>query len=92
MNYLKNFGVVNKPSSSTTPTSGGSKLERRPLELKVKKLMETLINYVDIDNAADKLGRKFIYDSMPPVMSQNEENCTSKEDGDFLRDGNVLNR
>lgn len=59
---------------------------------KVKYLMLQLINYVDMDQAADKLGRKFMYDSMPPVLSKLEVKYTSKYDGDYMQDGKVFNR
>ncbi|KAJ8945086.1 hypothetical protein NQ318_005266 [Aromia moschata] len=83
VNYLKYLGWVNRDSQA----------EDRSLVLNhVEKLMQTLISYVDVDQAADKLGRKFMYDSMPPVLSKREAIHTSKYDGDFMKEGKILNR
>ncbi|KAJ8984383.1 hypothetical protein NQ317_003531 [Molorchus minor] len=82
-NYLKHIGWVNRDSSSK---------ERSFIINKVEALMQTLTEYVDVDQAADKLGKKFMYDSMPPVLSKREAIHTAKYDGDFMRDGKVLNR
>ncbi|KAJ8926428.1 hypothetical protein NQ314_021216 [Rhamnusium bicolor] len=83
LNYLKHLGWVNKADQSN---------ERSAVINKVNKLMQTLINYVDVDQAADKLGRKFMYDSMPPILSKREVMHTSKYDGDYMKDGKILNR
>lgn len=54
--------------------------------------MKALTNYADIDQAVDKLGRKFIYDSMPPILSKKEVRHTSRLDGDFMKNGRIFNR
>lgn len=59
---------------------------------KVKDLMKTLIDYIEIDDAADELGRKFMHDCMPPILMQSEVRRTSKGDGDFMKNGQVFNR
>lgn len=66
--------------------------ERYTIVSNVKSLMQEVINYIDVDQAADKLGRKFIYDSMPPILSKMEVKYTSKYDGDYMNDGKVYNR
>ncbi|KAJ8913459.1 hypothetical protein NQ315_013838 [Exocentrus adspersus] len=83
INYLKYLGWVNNDCQST---------QRIAVINKVQTLMETLINHVDVDQAADKLGRKFMYDSMPPLMKKTEAICSSKYDGDYMTDGKVFNR
>lgn len=83
INYLKKVGFVNSEIES---------VERTKIEQKVTYLLQKMINYVDVDQAADKLGKKFIYDSMPPVLSKMEAKFTSKYDGDYMKDGKVLNR
>lgn len=66
--------------------------ERKCIIKKVKHLLEKVIDYVDVDQAADKLGKKFMYDSMPPVLSKVEARYTSKYDGDYMKEGKVFNR
>nr|CAH7755253.1 unnamed protein product [Callosobruchus chinensis] len=83
LNFLKHLGYVNKGNSSE---------QRQTVVDHVKNLMKILTRYVDVDEGADKLGRKFMYDSLPPVLSRPEATYTSKYDGDFMRDGKVLNR
>jgi lysine-specific demethylase/histidyl-hydroxylase NO66 len=80
LHYLKKFGV--------TTSSRGRNLVTR----KVQDLICSLVNYMDIDIAADLLGRKFMYDSMPPILSKSEMGRTSKEDGPYLDKGKVVNR
>lgn len=83
MNYLKHLGCVNSDSQAK---------ERTTVINKVQKLMKTLISFADVDQAADKLGRKFMYDSMPPVLAKKEVGHTSRLDGDFMKDGKIYNR
>ncbi|XP_044254065.1 ribosomal oxygenase 1 [Tribolium madens] len=80
LNYLKDFGVATQSKN------------RKFLTSKIKNLMNCLINYVDIDHAADQLGKKFMYDSMPPILAKSETGRTSKADGPVLKDGVVTNR
>ncbi|EFA02272.1 ribosomal oxygenase 1 [Tribolium castaneum] len=80
LNYLKDFGLA-----------AGSK-NRKFVTSKIKDLMNSLINYVDIDSAADQLGKKFMHDSMPPVLTKSEAERSSKADGPVLKDGVVKNR
>lgn len=83
LNYLKHVGIVNKNDKS----------KRRDLIIdKVKSLVSALVNYIDVDAAADNLGRKFMHDAMPPLYSQEEARHSSKYDGDFMRNGRVFNR
>lgn len=51
-----------------------------------------MIDYVDIDTAADELGRKFMYDSLPPVPTDEEKAVSCRGDGDYLSGGKVYNR
>lgn len=83
INYLKHIGYVNSDVHSE---------ERKCIIKKVKHLLQRVIDYVDVDQAADKLGKKFIYDSMPPVLSKVEARYTSKYDGDYMKEGQVFNR
>lgn len=83
LNYLKHLGIVNQNDPST---------KREFMVNKVKSLIESLVNYIDVDVGADNLGRKFMHDAMPPLYSNEEAERSSKFDGDFLRNGKVFNR
>ncbi|XP_066140396.1 ribosomal oxygenase 1 [Euwallacea fornicatus] len=83
LNYLKHIGLVNKNDKSA----------RRKIILdKVKTLLTSLVDYLDVDLAADNLGRKFMHDAMPPLYSKEEAQFTCKYDGDFMKNGKVFNR
>ncbi|CAG9865116.1 unnamed protein product [Phyllotreta striolata] len=83
LNYLKYSGFVNRGLKSE---------KRKSLIENVNKLIDTLKEYVNVDLAADALGRRLMYDSMPPFLSTEEANFTSKYDGDFMQDGKIVNR
>ncbi|CAH0560476.1 unnamed protein product [Brassicogethes aeneus] len=83
LNYLKHVGLVNKDKKSP---------RRAEIMKNVKKLISTLTNYIDIDHAADQLGKSFMHDAMPPVLSKPEVMLTSKGDGDYMKNGRVFNR
>ncbi|KAL1494507.1 hypothetical protein ABEB36_010094 [Hypothenemus hampei] len=83
LNYLKHVGVVNKNDKSN---------KRKLIMEKIKCLMTDLLKYVDVDEAADQLGRKFMHDAMPPLYSQEEALHSCKYDGDFMKNGRVFNR
>ncbi|CAG9831345.1 unnamed protein product [Diabrotica balteata] len=83
LNYLKHTGYVNKNILSE---------ERLNIMAEIQKLFDSLRDYIDIDKAADQLGRRFMYDSMPPVLSKQEIFHTSKYDGDIMKEGKIFNR
>ncbi|XP_072382139.1 bifunctional lysine-specific demethylase and histidyl-hydroxylase NO66 isoform X2 [Diabrotica undecimpunctata] len=83
LNYLKHTGYVNRNIISE---------ERVNIMAEIQKLFDSLRDYIDIDKAADQLGRRFMYDSMPPVLSKQEIFHTSKYDGDIMKEGKILNR
>ncbi|KAK6183574.1 hypothetical protein SNE40_011028 [Patella caerulea] len=67
LNYLQNMGVVN--SDKETP-------ERKMILNKVEKLMTSIFKNAPIDAAFDQMGRGFIHDSLPPVLSESEKSCS----------------
>ncbi|CAG9770864.1 unnamed protein product [Ceutorhynchus assimilis] len=83
LNYLKHLGVVNKDQQSKN---------RKLIINKIKSLTSSLVDYLDVDSAADNLGRKFMYDAMPPLFSKEEAKFSCKFDGDFMANGVVRNR
>ncbi|KAK9870207.1 hypothetical protein WA026_006290 [Henosepilachna vigintioctopunctata] len=58
----------------------------------VSSLMDKLKSHLDIDGGIAELGRKLVYNSMPPVLSKEEQACSSKHDGDMLDNGIVYNK
>lgn len=65
---------------------------KQKLVATVKSLMTKMVNYLEIDGAADQLGRKFMYDSLPPVLTPEEVRLSVKGDGERLAKGKVVNR
>jgi hypothetical protein len=57
-----------------------------------KKLTEQSLQFTTPDNAADQMGKKFIWDSLPPFATARERNTTSANDGEFMEEGQVFNR
>lgn len=80
--YLNHLGVTSKPNSAI----------KRDVAGRVTQLMTKLLKYIDVDTAADELGRKFMYDSVPPVLNSDEEDHSVRGDGEYLEKGKVHNR
>lgn len=83
INYLKYLGLVNKDNQSD---------DRKILIKKLQNLVASLTKYIDVDHGADLMGKQFIHDCLPPVLSQDEIMLTCRGDGDFLSEGIVKNR
>ncbi|XP_018393868.1 PREDICTED: bifunctional lysine-specific demethylase and histidyl-hydroxylase NO66 [Cyphomyrmex costatus] len=50
----------------------------------VKTLITLLLDYIDIDNAADLMAKGHIHDFLPPYVFKKERRNTILEDGEFL--------
>lgn len=50
--------------------------QRKHFLSKAKALVEKLVQYIDLDSAADKMGAQFIHDALPPVLTPDETNCS----------------
>ncbi|ERL95133.1 hypothetical protein D910_12403 [Dendroctonus ponderosae] len=83
LNYLKHVGVVNQSDDSD---------KRKSIIDKVKSLVGALVDYIDVDSAADNLGRKFMHDAMPPLYSGDEAQHSCLYDGDVMKNGKVFHR
>ncbi|XP_076275972.1 bifunctional lysine-specific demethylase and histidyl-hydroxylase NO66 [Rhynchophorus ferrugineus] len=83
LHYLKQLGLVNRNEDSN---------KRKMIINKIKSLVNTLVDYIDVDSAADRLGKKFMHDAMPPLYSNEEAQHSSKYDGDYMKNGKVYNR
>ncbi len=62
INYLVNNGVA----------FDDDKLKKEFVD-KTCKLLGKLINYAPIDSAVDQLGKQFLYDSLPPCLTESEK-------------------
>ncbi|RZC05003.1 bifunctional lysine-specific demethylase and histidyl-hydroxylase NO66, partial [Asbolus verrucosus] len=83
---------IGDPIMTLTLTAGTSSQDRTYMIQNVQDLLQSLVKYIDIDNAADQLGKKLMYDSMPPIWSGSEIKRSVKGDGAYLKNGKVLNR
>lgn len=83
LNYLRELGAVNQFKRNNA---------RKEMLSKIEVLFDKLKKYMAVDNAADQLGRKFMYDSMPPVLLDNEKSRTCREDGEHLVNGRLTHR
>ncbi|EFN62164.1 JmjC domain-containing protein CG2982 [Camponotus floridanus] len=58
----------------------------------VKDMVTNLINYIDLDSAADLMAKDHIHDFLPPLLSKIEEECSVAKDGEIMINGIVKNR
>ena len=42
----------------------------------MEKLLKKLKGYTNVDGAADKMGKNFIHDSLPPYLVKDEKVCS----------------
>lgn len=80
---MRHLGSVNHNQDSN--------LKRQILK-KIDNLLNKLKEHINVDDAVDELGRKFMHDAMPPFLLDGEVCRTSKEDGERLINGQVVNR
>lgn len=57
---------------------------------KIKNLITLMLEYVDIDNAADLMAKNHIHDFLPPFLFKNERKCTVAEDGEIMTNNGVV--
>lgn len=62
------------------------------MKKKITALIDKLKEYLDIEDGLEELGRKLVYDSLPPPLSFEEAACSSKNGGDLLDNGIVYNK
>lgn len=62
------------------------------MKKRVLTLIDKLKEYLDVEDGLEELGRKLVYDSMPPALSPEESSGSSKEGGDLLDNGVVYNK
>ncbi|XP_078043215.1 bifunctional lysine-specific demethylase and histidyl-hydroxylase NO66 isoform X2 [Augochlora pura] len=59
----------------------------------VKHLLRKLVDHIDVDKAADLMAKNHVYDFLPPVLSEVEQECSVVQDGERMTaNGCVKNR
>ncbi|KAH9499620.1 Ribosomal oxygenase 1 [Bulinus truncatus] len=72
-NYLNYMGIVH--SEKNVP-------ERASFTEKINSLVTSLMDYLPVDSACDQMGKQFMFDSMPPVLSEGEKSCSIHGSGE----------
>ncbi|OWF43534.1 ribosomal oxygenase 1-like [Mizuhopecten yessoensis] len=71
--YLNFMGVAN--SDVDNP-------QRKEFLRKVEQMMMRMISNAPVDAACDQMGKQFIHDSLPPVLSEAEKSCSIHNGGE----------
>ncbi|CAG7836077.1 unnamed protein product [Allacma fusca] len=85
--YLSYMGIVHQNSKNKIIVS-----KRKAFMNNTKKLVEQILQFTTPDIAADQMGKKFIWDSLPPFLTARERNTSAANDGEFMEEGQVFNR
>ncbi|XP_014476290.1 PREDICTED: bifunctional lysine-specific demethylase and histidyl-hydroxylase NO66 [Dinoponera quadriceps] len=83
LDYLRYVGTAHTTSNEEAREIFGTK---------VKAFLTSLINYIDIDSAADLMAKSHIHDFLPPVPSLKEKECSVAQDGDIMTDNGFVRR
>lgn len=84
LDYLQHVGLahVNKDS-----------IDRTKFIRRTQYLLSKLVQYIDADKAADEMAKKHIHDFLPPVLTEEEKECSVYDDGErMMKGGVVVNR
>lgn len=84
--YLSFMGIVHENSRDKEVLKKREMFSKKIATL-VKKIGEE-----PADHAADAMGKKFIWDSIPPFFNTKEKETCVMEDGEFMQNGKVFNR
>jgi len=84
-NYLQHLGAVSGENESE---------ERTSFLKKVEKLMGKLFKHAPVDGCVDQMGKKLMYDALPPCLELHEKARTVHGDGEKWNSKNkcVVNR
>ncbi|XP_043262741.1 ribosomal oxygenase 1 isoform X2 [Colletes gigas] len=84
LDYLRHSGFVHSENQSKT---------KEEFKETVKTFLTKLVDYIDIDKAADMMAKNHIHDFLPPVLSEREQQCSIVQDGEQMTaNGIVENR
>jgi len=78
--YLNFMGVARNGESST---------QRTDFIEKVKSLMAKLSDHAPIDAAVDQMGKQFIHDALPPVLTAGKYHFHTKIDREWKTSSNI---
>ncbi|CAL8144304.1 unnamed protein product [Orchesella dallaii] len=84
--YMSFMGIAHENSADKEIQQ-----KRKTFSKKIEQLV-TKIAKEPADFAADAMGKKFIWDSLPPFLSSKERETCVVEDGEFMQEGRVFNR
>jgi hypothetical protein len=65
--------------------------KRKAFKNVLRSLMSKVLE-MNADDAADEMGKKMMWDSLPPCLTRKEKEVTVEDDGEFMVDGRVRNR
>ncbi|XP_076678970.1 bifunctional lysine-specific demethylase and histidyl-hydroxylase NO66 [Andrena cerasifolii] len=84
LDYLRYCGFIHSENQSDA---------KEEFKKTVKDLCHKLVDYIDIDKAADLMAKNHIHDFLPPALSVNEQDCSVAQDGEQMTaNGIVENR
>lgn len=86
LDYLSFMGLAASKKKDSATLS-----KRKDFKVALKRLVAK-VGDIDADDGADEMGKKFIWDSLPPYLTRKEKDKTVIEDGEFLINGKVKNR
>ncbi|XP_015518365.2 ribosomal oxygenase 1 [Neodiprion pinetum] len=81
LDYLQHVGLAH----ADTDTIDRTKFIRR-----TQYLLSKLVQYIDVDRAADEMAKKHIHDFLPPVLTEEEKACSIYEDGERMTKGGIV--
>ncbi|OAD57531.1 Lysine-specific demethylase NO66 [Eufriesea mexicana] len=57
---------------------------------KIKHFLHKLVEYIDIDTAADLMAKNHIHDFLPPILSETEQKCSAVQDGERMTENGIV--
>lgn len=81
LEYLRYTGLAH--STSTTE-------HKIAFKEQIKDLITNLINYIDVDSAADSMAKDHIHDFLPPFLSKDEQKCSVMENGEIMTSNGIV--
>ncbi|KMQ85480.1 lysine-specific demethylase no66-like protein, partial [Lasius niger] len=81
LEYLRYTGIAH--SMSTTEY-------KEAFKEKIKDLIINLLNYIDVDSAADLMAKDHIHDFLPPFLTKDEQKCSVAENGEIMTSNGIV--
>ncbi|XP_060823443.1 ribosomal oxygenase 1 [Bombus pascuorum] len=64
--------------------------DKNEFKKRIIHLFNKLIEYIDIDKAADLMAKNHIHDYLPPVISESEQKCSAIQDGEKMTENGIV--